>query len=101
MLLTERSTRQKDWDGKVAVVAENKITDTKDEPDKTMKKTRRGKKIRRKLEKFKAMYVNIRGVKSKIKSLQYIIKEQNPTLIALAEKHYWKKTKKSSSKDTT
>ena len=50
------------------------------------KKVRRGgKKIKNKLKKFKMIYVNMRGYKSKKRSLKQIIDEEKPTMIAIAE----------------
>ena len=53
--------------------------------EKKRRKIRRSKKIKNKLKKFKLMYVNIRGVKSKRRSLEEIVKEEKPTVIAITE----------------
>ena len=58
---------------------EEKKTETKH------KKVKRGKRIKKNLENFKILYVNIRGIKSKVKSLENIAQEEKPTLIAIAE----------------
>ena len=52
---------------------------------KTKKIRRGGKRIKNKLKKFKVLYVNLRGYKSKTKSIKEIILEEKPTLIAFAE----------------
>ena len=49
------------------------------------RRVKRGKKIRKKLEKCKLLYVNLRGLKSKKLSLEEIIIEEDPTIIALVE----------------
>ena len=50
------------------------------------KKVRRGgKKIKNKLKNFKILYVNLRGFKSKKKSIENILEEEKPTMIALTE----------------
>ena len=53
--------------------------------DKKGKVRRGGKRIKNKLKKFKIMYSNLRGFKSKIESIKNIIAEEKPTIIALAE----------------
>ena len=58
---------------------EEKKTETKH------KKVKRGRRIKKNLENFKILYVNIRGIKSKVKSLENIAQEEKPTLIAIAE----------------
>ena len=51
-----------------------------------VKKVRRGgKRIKNKMKKFKVLYMNLRGLKSKKKSIQEIIEEEKPTLIAFVE----------------
>ncbi len=52
---------------------------------KNKKKTRRGKRIKNKFLNFKALYVNLRGYKSKQRSVEEIVKDEKPTLIAFAE----------------
>ena len=47
-------------------------------------KVRRGKN---KIKKFKVYYNNIRGIKSKIKSIKEIIENDQPTLIGIVETH--------------
>ena len=54
---------------------------------KVRKKTRRGQKIRNKLQKFKVMYLNIRGMKAKFDSLLEKIDEIEPTVICITETH--------------
>ena len=49
------------------------------------KKVKRGKSIKDQLEKFRIFYVNMRGLKTKVKSSQEMIQEERPTLIALTE----------------
>ena len=49
------------------------------------KKTRRGQRIRNKMINFNVMYNNLRGIKSKVHSLQSILNEKQPAIIALAE----------------
>ena len=65
--------------------AEEKREKQNNEGDKEKKKVKRGKKIRRRLEKCKVLYSNLRGLKSKQLSLEEIIAEENPTIIALVE----------------
>ena len=48
---------------------------------------RRSKKIKNKIKKFKVYYNNIRGIKSKIKSIKEIIENDQPTLIGIVETH--------------
>ena len=54
------------------------------------KRTRRGKKIRNKLQKFKVWYQNIRGLKSKMDSLLERIEEGKPTVVCITETHLLK-----------
>ena len=58
---------------------------SKSEEKKKKKVRRGGKKIKNKLKKFKMIYVNMRGYKSKKRSLKQIIDEEKPTMIAIAE----------------
>jgi len=51
------------------------------------KKTRRGRKIKNELNKLEIYYQNVRGLKSKQKSLATMTKEKHPTIIALNETH--------------
>ena len=46
-------------------------------------KTRRSKKMRNKMKNVSIMYLNIRGLKSKLESLKEIIDEQKPDIIVL------------------
>ena len=48
-------------------------------------KTRRSKKMRNKMKNVSIMYLNIRGLKSKLESLKEIIDEQKPDIITLVE----------------
>ena len=57
---------------------------------KTRKKRRRGKPIKNKLKKFKVYYHNIRGIKSKLKSLKEIIEDEKPAVICITETHLGK-----------
>ena len=50
-------------------------------------KKRRAKPIKTKLRKFKLMYLNIRGLKSKLESLKELVEAESPTLLCLAETH--------------
>ena len=51
------------------------------------KKKRRRKTNENKLRQMTLYYVNIRGIKSKIESLQEIVEEKKPDIIALVETH--------------
>ena len=51
------------------------------------KKVRRGERTKKHYNKFGIYYVNIRGVKSKVDSLQEIIDSLNPVMICLTETH--------------
>ena len=53
--------------------------------NKRNKKTRRSKTNKNQLKKCKIMMVNIRGFESKRKSLEEIIKEENPTIVVVME----------------
>ena len=48
-------------------------------------KTRRSENMRNKMKNVSIMYLNIRGLKSKLESLKEIIDEQKPDVIALVE----------------
>ena len=63
----------------------NQIEEKGSQTEEKHRKVRRGKRIRRNLENFKILYVNIRGIKSKVKSLENIVQEEKPALIAIAE----------------
>ena len=66
------------------LTAQNKQREKKDKKEK--RKVRRGgKKIKNKLKKFKIIYPNLRGFKSKTRSIENIIEEEKPTMLALAE----------------
>ena len=49
------------------------------------RKIRRSKKIRNKMNKFKIIYMNIRGIKSKLNSLEEIIINKEPDIICVVE----------------
>ena len=51
------------------------------------KRTRRGQKIKNKLKKFRVMYHNIRGGKSKYDSFLDKVGEIKPALVCLTESH--------------
>ena len=51
------------------------------------RKTRRSRKIYNALQTFRILYVNIRGLKSKVNSLADIIAEKYPSVICLVETH--------------
>ena len=46
---------------------------------------RRSRKIQNKLKKCKVMYINIRGLKSKVESLKEILLDENPEIVGLTE----------------
>ena len=50
-------------------------------------RTRRSRRKKRLYEAFRVYYVNIRGLKSKTKSLKDIIDAKNPTVLCIAETH--------------
>ena len=70
----------------------------KDKPEQSSKKQRKGikkkirrpKKIKNTLRKFKIYYQNVRGLKSKVDSLDETIEGYEPTLICLVEIHLTK-----------
>ena len=70
----------------------------KDKPEQSSKKQRKGikkkirrpKKIKNTLRKFKIYYQNVRGLKSKVDSLDETIEGYEPTLICLLEIHLTK-----------
>ena len=51
------------------------------------KKTRRSKKIKNALPKFTIVYQNIRGLKSKVDSVQELVDDCQPNLLCLVETH--------------
>ena len=51
------------------------------------KKTRRSKKIKNALRKFTIVYQNIRGLKSKVDSVQELVDDCQPNLLCLVETH--------------
>ena len=51
------------------------------------KKTRRSKRIRNSLKNLTILYVNIRGLKSKLDSLENIITEVDPSIMCPVETH--------------
>ena len=51
------------------------------------KKTRRSKKIKNALRKFTIVYQNIRGLKSKVDSVQELVDDCQPNLLCLVEAH--------------
>ena len=51
------------------------------------KKTRRSKKIRNALQKFTIVYQNIKGLKSKVDSVQKLVDDCQPNLLCLVETH--------------
>ena len=53
--------------------------------DKTGKKRKRNKKIRKQFTKFKMIYSNINHCLSKIESLKRIIEEEKPAVVAVVE----------------
>ena len=71
----------------------NDITDTNDGISKDKMNTRHNKKTRRvqpiknKMTNFKVMYLNIRGIKSKMSSFQSKIEETTPTIMCITETH--------------
>ena len=60
---------------------------------KKRKKTRRSNPIKNKLKKFSVMYLNIRGIKSRLDSLQEKIEEVDPTVFCITETHLLKTEK--------
>ena len=56
-------------------------------PHKPSKKTRRGNKNKNNLNKLTILYQNVRGLKSKLPSLQVIVAEHNPSFICITETH--------------
>ena len=55
------------------------------------KKTRRSKKIKNALRKFTIVYQNIRGLKSKVDSVQELVDDCQPNLLCLVETHMQEK----------
>ena len=54
------------------------------------RKTTRSRKIYNALQSFRILYVNMRGVRSKVTSLANIIAEEHPSVIYLIETHFAK-----------
>ena len=64
------------------------------EKEKTKpKKRRKGQPIKNRLKKFKILYLNIRGIKSKINSLNDILEEIQPAIFCITETHLMEKEK--------
>ena len=57
----------------------------KNNKDEKKKVRRGGKAIKNKLKKFKVLYVNLRGYKSKRRSIEEIVEEERPTMLAFTE----------------
>ena len=57
------------------------------------KKMRKGQPIKNRLKKFVVLYLNIRGIKSKIRSLNNIIDEVEPTMVCITETHLMERKK--------
>ena len=57
------------------------------------KKRRKGQPIKNRLKKFKILYLNIRGMKSKINSLNDILEEIQPAIFCITETHLMEKEK--------
>ena len=55
--------------------------------NKVKDKTRRSKKIKNALRKFTIVYQNIRGLKSKVDSVQELVDDCQPNLLCLVEIH--------------
>ena len=58
-----------------------------------IRKRRKGQPIKNRLKKFKIYCINIRGIKSKISSLNNIIDEVQPTMFCITETHLMEKEK--------
>ena len=78
----------------------NKEQEQKQEKDKgdkkesiTRKRVRRSKRIKNALKNFKIYYQNVRGLKSKLDSLQEMIDDYQPALLCLGETHVQKRKK--------
>ena len=57
------------------------------ENEKKERKIRKGQPIKNRLKKFTVLYLNIRGIQSKIVSLRNIIEEVQPTMVCITETH--------------
>ena len=75
----------------------NKEQEQKQEEDKgdkkesiTRKRVRRSKRIKSALKNFKIYYQNVRGLKSKLDSLQEMIDDYQPVLVCIVETHMQK-----------
>ena len=75
----------------------NKEQEQKQEKDKgdkkesiTKKRVRRSKRIKNALKNFKIYYQNVRGLKSKLDSLQEMIDDYQPALVCIVETHMQK-----------
>ena len=75
----------------------NKEQEQKQEKDKgdkkesiTRKRVRRSKRIKNALKNFKIYYQNVRGLKSKLDSLQEMIDDYQPALVCIVETHMQK-----------
>ena len=75
----------------------NKEKDQKQEKGKgdkkesiTRKRVRRSKRIKNALKNFKIYYQNVRGLKSKLDSLQEMIDDYQPALLCIVETHMQK-----------
>ena len=78
----------------------NKEKDQKQEKGKgdkkesiTRKRVRRSKRIKNALKNFKIYYQNVRGLKSKLDSLQEMIDDYQPALLCIVETHVQKRKK--------
>lgn len=63
----------------------NNVNKKNTKQQRKKKKIRRGKSIRNNLRKMTVYYCNIRGIKSKINSLEEIMQERKPTIMILTE----------------
>ena len=78
----------KEWLKNLQNNKEGKITQNKERKEKQIKKkTWRSKKINNALQKFTIVYQNIRGLKSKVDSLQELVDDCQPNLLCLVETH--------------
>ena len=59
--------------------------------EKKQRKIRKGQPIKNRLRKFVVMYLNIRGIKSKLRSLINVVEEVQPTMICITETHLMEK----------
>ena len=62
-----------------------KYTITGRTPRAKRKRKKGNKKIRNKMRKFKVLYMNIRGLKSKLGSLCEVVKEEQPEILGIVE----------------